>query len=161
MESKPLKRNKNIVQLSKDHHFTLLFCWKIRQGAKQNVDPARIRSYVNYFWEQHMAPHFREEECILFLPVNDEKVDRAIKDHEEIKKAVNRMSRKEGEELTAHLLAMADLVDTHVRFEERELFPFLETVLTDQQLEEIGKNLASEKSPPDDFPDEFWLSASA
>jgi hypothetical protein len=26
------------------------------------VDLARIRQYINYFWEKHMVEHFREEE---------------------------------------------------------------------------------------------------
>jgi hemerythrin-like domain-containing protein len=161
MENKPLKRNKNIVQLSKDHHFTLLFCWKIRQGLKMNIQPARIRGYVDYFWEHHMLPHFREEECILFISVNDERVEQAIRDHREIKKAISGLSYKEGNELMVALTALADKVDAHVRFEERELFPLLETVLTGEQLDEIGKNLASEKSPPDDFADQFWLLSKA
>jgi len=30
MKTKPIKRNENIMKLSKEHHFSLLFCWKIR-----------------------------------------------------------------------------------------------------------------------------------
>lgn len=32
-----MKRNENLVPLSRDHHFGLLCCWKIRQGIKKEV----------------------------------------------------------------------------------------------------------------------------
>ena len=66
MELQPIRRNKHILELSRDHHFTLLFCWKIRQGLKMQIAPERLKNYVNYFWGEHMQPHFREEEEILF-----------------------------------------------------------------------------------------------
>lgn len=32
-----MKRNENIVLLSRDHHFGLLCAWKIRQGLKKKL----------------------------------------------------------------------------------------------------------------------------
>ena len=90
MEKKPIKRNKHIVQLSKDHHFTLLFCWKIRTGVKLNVDMERIKKYVQYFWGNHIQPHFNEEETILFAPVKDAAVQKALDEHAEIKKQIDK-----------------------------------------------------------------------
>src|SRR6478735_3174460 len=89
MEKQPLKRNKYIIQLSKDHHFTLLFCWKIRAGLKLNVETGRIKNYVQYFWQTHMQPHFNEEETILFVSVKDAFVKKAINEHADIKQQVN------------------------------------------------------------------------
>lgn len=157
MEQKPIKRSVHILQLSKDHHFTLLFCWKIRQGLKQGVDGERIKKYVQHFWDQHMQAHFREEEEILFAPVKDEKVQRALNDHEQIKEQVNATLQSSGEEASNKLARLADLVDAHVRYEERELFPHLEKELTTKQLENIGKQLQQQQPLNDDFEDEFWI----
>ena len=78
MERKPIKRSKELTQLSKEHHFSLLFCWKIRQGLKMNISADRIKKYIEYFWLQCMQPHFLEEENFLFIPVGDEKVKKSF-----------------------------------------------------------------------------------
>ncbi|HTM94001.1 MAG TPA: hemerythrin domain-containing protein [Flavisolibacter sp.] len=158
MEGKPIKRNKHILQLSKDHHFTLLFSWKIRQGLKHSIDAGRIKKYVQYFWQRNMMEHFREEEEILFAPVKDDKVQKAIDDHRKIKEQVDKLQVSATDDETSRQLeALADAVDTHVRFEERELFPHLETVLTEAQLEAIGAQLKEELVLKDEYSDEFWL----
>lgn len=154
--TKPIKRSKHILQLSKDHHFTLLFCWKIRQGLKQNIDTERIKRYVYYFWEKDMQDHFREEEEILFAPVNDEWVQKAVEDHQRIKGQVESLKTSNGKEAYKQLRVLADTVDAHVRYEERELFPHLEEVLLATQLEAIGTQLKAVSIQQDEYPDEFW-----
>lgn len=157
-EKKPIKRNEHIVKLSKDHHFTLLFCWKIRNGLKFGVEPSRIINYVNYFWQHLMQPHFSEEETVLFAPVQDAAVQRALNEHAQIAEQIRALTADENNEAT-QLSTLADTVDNHVRYEERELFPHLENVLTDEQLNAIGKQLDAQHDPAlkDDFTDEFWL----
>ncbi len=156
MENKPIKRNAHIVSLSKDHHATLLFCWKIRTGLKHGVAGDRMLSYVQYFWQQHMLPHFLEEETILFLPVKDEKVQRALREHIQIRETIEALQNS-GDEAKVQLAALADLVDAHVRYEERELFSHLEHTLTNEQLEYIGRQLNEKhETLKDDFADEFW-----
>jgi hemerythrin-like domain-containing protein len=53
---------------------------------------------------------------------------------------------------------IADMVDEHVRFEERVLFPHLERKLSEEQLESIGSLL--QKHHPsllqDQYEDRFW-----
>lgn len=152
----PIKRSKHILQLSKDHHFTLLFCWKIRQGLKQHIDTERIKKYVQEFWEKDMQEHFREEENILFAPVNDDKVRKAIEDHQQIKQQVKLIETLTGEAVAKLLSTLANQVDAHVRYEERELFPHLEATLTETQMEAIGGQLKKEPVYKDEYVDEFW-----
>ncbi|HEX6915384.1 MAG TPA: hemerythrin domain-containing protein [Chitinophagaceae bacterium] len=155
---RPLRRSKHILLLSKDHHFTLLFSWKIRQGLKLGIDPARIKTYVRHFWENDMQEHFREEEEILFKAVEDKRiVDKALSDHRHIEKEIaGLMASPTGEAASRQLAALADTVDRHVRYEERELFPELERVLTPGQLEEIGAALNECSVFRDEYEDEFW-----
>ncbi|CAN5744852.1 hypothetical protein BH10BAC3_BH10BAC3_09050 [soil metagenome] len=158
METKPIKRNKHIVKLSKDHHVTLLFCWKIRTGVKAEIDPERIKKYIAYFWQHHMQPHFLQEETILFAPVKDEAVQKALDEHAQIEKQIKDLSNDEAITVL-QLSVLADSVDNHVRYEERILFPHLEKVLNEQQLESIGNKIAAQENPEltDDFSDTFWL----
>jgi hypothetical protein len=157
MKKQPLKRNKNIIQLSKDHHLTLLFCWKIRTGLKLNVETGRIKAYVQYFWQTHMQPHFNEEETILFAPVKHAAVQKAINEHAAIKHQVSEIVTLDYSE-SLQLKILADAIDDHVRYEERELFPHLEKILTETQLEYIGKQLQIHNDVCKvDFPDQFWI----
>ena len=156
MEKKPIKRNENIVKLSREHHTTLLFCWKIRNGLKNGAEHGRIIKYVHYFKEGHMLPHFKQEEEILFAPVKDNQVQKALDDHKNILQQIESLEEN-GTNTEARLLTLADTVDNHVRYEERELFPHLEEVLTTNQLEEIGRIMKDDEDHADDYPDEFWV----
>lgn len=157
-EKRPIKRNEHIVKLSKDHHFTLLFCWKIRSGLMFRVAPTRIINYVNYFWQHLMQPHFSEEETILFAPVQNAAVQRALDEHAQIAEQIKALTTNKNNAVN-QLSILANTVDNHVRYEERELFPHLENVLTDEQLNSIGKQLDAQQHPTlkDDFTDEFWF----
>ena len=64
--SEPIKRNEALVQLSRDHHYGLLLCWKIREGIKRRIEPQRIKNYVDWFWLHHLEQHFEIEEKYLF-----------------------------------------------------------------------------------------------
>jgi hemerythrin-like domain-containing protein len=156
MENKPIKRSQHILQLSKDHHFTLLFSWKIRQGLKQCVDSERIKKYVFHFWQSDMHAHFREEEEILFAPLKDDKVQKAIEEHKQIKEQIDIALKSSGDEAAKQLLLLVNIVGAHVSYEERELFPHLEKTLTEEQLVSIGAQLKDELVK-DEYADEFWI----
>jgi len=157
MEKKPIKRNENIVILSREHHTGLLFCWKIRQGLKKHTDTSRIQQFVAYFWDSHLASHFREEEELLFNKVNDDFCRKALQQHQDIRALINQV--KDNVPTPELLTQLADSVDAHIRFEERELFPHLEKVLDEQELIRIGAALAESHTTPvhDNFQDEFWV----
>ncbi|HEX5154864.1 MAG TPA: hemerythrin domain-containing protein [Parafilimonas sp.] len=153
----PIKRNDNLVSLSRDHHAALLFCWKIRTGLKLQIETARMKRYVHYFWQTHLQPHFYEEETILFVPIRDAAVQKALNEHAAIKEQVKEIIASENIQ-PLPLKMLADAVDNHVRYEERELFPHLENMLTEEQLKEIGSKLqtAANAVCNDEFTDEFW-----
>ncbi len=159
METKPIKRSEHIMKLSKEHHSGLLFCWKIRQGLKREVATERIIKYTQYFWSNHLDVHFREEETLLFSPLKDELVQKAIEDHKQIKHTLDALQESSADDAKQKLMHLANLVDDHIRYEERKLFPHLEKTLSDEQLEKIGKQLAAlqPSSLNDDFEDQFWI----
>lgn len=157
MEKKPVKRSPHIIKLSRDHHASLLFCWKLRQGEKKPIEKERMKKYVTYFFKKHLKPHFREEEEILFSPAkNDAMVIRAMGEHKNINQLASKIIDSNTEDLSDEFTAIADMVDQHVRFEERELFPHMEELLSEKQLIKISEKLghAPEK---DVFEDEFWV----
>ncbi|MDI3321257.1 hemerythrin domain-containing protein [Pinibacter soli] len=152
----PIKRSEHLVRLSREHHSGLLFCWKIRQGLKKNVDTERIRKYVGYFWQNDLEEHFREEENILFaLKSDDDKVKKALHEHVQIKALIDSITESNSPE-ASQLTSLADAIDNHIRFEERELFPYLETSFTPEQLLKMGEQLNAGPSSVDNYEDVFW-----
>lgn len=157
--AKPLKRSEHIVQLSREHHFSLLFCWKVKKGVRKGVEPSRIVQYILYFWKEHLLPHFSEED-VLFEKVDDKLVQRAYDEHHEINRLVMSLdSIKNEEDKVQAAVKIADMVDKHVRFEERELFPHLENAIEESELAKIGQKLFEMQPEPlqDIYEDEFWI----
>ncbi|MBX3239450.1 MAG: hemerythrin domain-containing protein [Chitinophagaceae bacterium] len=146
-----MKRHESIVPLSRDHHFGLLCCWKIRQGIRKGVAPERIQNYARYFFNEHLQPHFEEEESLLFRYADDELCKRAIAEHRQIADIIE----KNPDDLTG----FADRLDTHIRFEERFLFPHLEKTLPEETLAVVGDQLRElhANPKPDNYEDEFWV----
>jgi len=88
MKNKPIKRSEGFKALSRDHHFGLLFYWKIKQGLEAKVDLSRIKNYVNYFWEQHLKSHFLDEETLIFDRFEETVCIQARQEHRTILKQI-------------------------------------------------------------------------
>src|SRR5680860_688473 len=88
---KPIKRNKSLQPLSRDHHHSLLLCWKIRTGFTKDVAVERIKRYTDWFFENHIRPHFEMEEKYLFpiLGNNNQLVKKAIAEHRRLGRLFN------------------------------------------------------------------------
>lgn len=152
-----MKRHESIVILSREHHFGLLFCWKIRQGLNKQVPAERIQPYVKHFWNNHLQEHFKEEETLLFTLMEDDLTERARAEHTQIIQFVTAVSNTPAQHEL--LNSLADALDNHIRFEERILFPHMEKELSEDKLVKLGdrlKHLHPEREK-DDYPDEFWL----
>lgn len=161
MNREPIKRSFEIVPLSQEHHYSLLFSWKIKQGLEKGIEASRILKYVKYFWEHHLQQHFKKEQLILFSAVEGAAlVEKTIKaQNEAASDILSLLSDKVSEEgQKALLLTLADKMTELVREEERSLFPELEKLLTQKELEGIEEKIR--KMQPehlkDDYPDAFW-----
>jgi len=153
----PLKRHQAIVSFSKDHHFGLLLVWKIRQGLTKAVSAERISNYVLFFFKEDLEKHFKEEEQLLFckLPVDDVLRKQAEADHQTIYRLVASIEKKKDD---ANLLnQLADELEKHIRFEERELFNHLQNNIDAGDLEAIANRFSNDSKAIDEkWEDVFW-----
>ena len=152
MKPKPQKRHIALQPLSREHHHGLLLSWKIRSGFSKSIDPKRIRVYADWFFKNHLIPHFEMEEAHVFSILEDdnELIKRALADH----RRLNRLF-KEREDDTKTLSRIEEELDQHIRFEERILFPEIQKVATEAQMLKI-KKIHQPESFIDKLDDEFW-----
>ena len=155
-EIKPLKRSKELAPLSREHHDGLLFAWKIKQGLANGTSVETLCNYTRWFWSNHIKPHFKGEEKVLvkFLPGDNALVQQMFKEHAQIRDLVISLD-KEPDSNSLQLLA--EVINDHIRFEERELFSYAEKTLSPEQLNEIYNELPDELQCDTEWKDEFWL----
>ena len=151
-KEKPIKRDKSLQPLSREHHHSLLLCWKIRTGFAKGVEAGRIKRYADWFFQNHIEPHFHEEEDHIFPILGT--------DHPHVKKAVGehrKLSRlfKDQEEVEKSLSLIEETLESHIRFEERVLFNEIQQIATPRQLEVIS-SIHAENKFVDNAEDEFW-----
>lgn len=151
---KPIKRSPQLAPLSREHHEGLLFVWKIRQGLSKGIDVTRITAFAQWFWNHHLSPHFEKEEHALpsVLSRSHPLIEQMFQEHREIKKLIEEVAQH-GDLKKLNILAQA--VNNHIRFEERQLFSEVEKTASAEQLEMISTQLADKKNDAV-WNDEFW-----
>lgn len=151
-KSKPIKRHESLKPLSRDHHHGLLLCWKIRQGFKKNVEVERIKAYADWFWNEHLANHFREEETFLFpiLGLDHDFVKKAMTEH-------RRLSRlfSDSTDVVKSLNFIEEELESHIRFEERQLFNEIQNQADERQIRALDQHL-NQDTFSENWEDQFW-----
>jgi len=150
----PLTRSPQLTTLSHEHYDGLLFVWRIRQGLKREAPTPTFAEYIKWFWENHLQAHFENEEKVLvpFLPAGDELVQRMLQEHKAIREVI-----PTGSDMPLSKIGLlARLLHDHIRFEERDLFPHIESKLSQTELDDIAGKLNQEKSCSSDWKNEFW-----
>ena len=149
----PIKRNENLKAISREHHHGLLLSWKIRAGLKKEIEPSRVKKYLDWFYVNHLLPHFELEEKYVFtiLGEDNDLVKKALAEH----RRLIRLFETEAATVT-NLSLIEEELESHIRFEERILFNQIQTVATEEQLELI-KKVHTEDKFVDNITDAFWL----
>jgi len=151
-KKKPLKRHAALIPFSREHHHSLLLGWKIRKGLDKGVSVERIKKYTDWFFENHIEPHFEEEEKYVFPVLGDEhpQIKKVLAEHRRLKQLFNK--KKDIEKSLYHI---EEELDRHIRFEERELFQLIQKEATSSELQKI-KDIHTEHDFIDNTSDEFW-----
>lgn len=155
-EIKPVKRSLQLAPLSKEHHEGLLFAWKLRKGLQYEIDPERISKYSFWYWQEHIKPHFYQEEKILmpYIPSGHKMAVRLRKEHDQIRELIHNLHKAPDKN---SFVVLANLLNDHIRFEERELYGYLEQILGKDELDIIFLKLEENPLSSNEWKDEFWV----
>jgi hypothetical protein len=129
-----VQRDPRLRGLSADHHHALVLA---RRAARGEVDADALRATFTTI----LQPHFAIEEELLLPPLGagDALVVRTLADHHRLRALAT----------SGDAPAFAALLDDHVRFEERELFPACEARLPAEVLDAVSRAAPSPRAPRD------------
>ncbi len=153
-----MKRHHSIQPLSRQHHNGLLAVLLLRKGIAGKADMAVMQKFVLQIWEDELKEHFREEEVVLMPPVYD-KIDgdlfqRMKNEHSRLQSMIEQL---QSPDLSFELFQQfADLLEAHIRFEERILFPAIEEALNPEIEALLTNHLQDKTQNCINFQPKFW-----
>ena len=140
------RRHESLIPLSREHHYGLLVCLRIHRGLEiHRSDPGWLRERADKvigFFETDLETHFAVEEGIVFPVMSGieeagEIVEQLVDEHRKLAMLVDRLREPLGLELSALLREFADLLESHIRKEERILFPCYEKTISPQTADQV------------------------
>ena len=151
-QKKPIKRDENLKPFSREHHHGLLLSWKIKTGFNKNIEIDRIKKYADWFYLNHLNPHFIAEEKYLFpiLGNDNDLIKRALSEHQNLRKLFESTS-----DIANNLHQIETDLNQHIRFEERILFNEIQDIASTEQLKAI-QEIHQEEKFVDNISDPFW-----
>ena len=146
------KRHPSLLPLSHDHHHGLACALRCRKQALGQMKPMgaqglrqRAQEFLSLY-SRELDSHFRAEEEILFpqmrmrVPDSCQLIDQLVRDHETIRRAVPQLEGETG--LGRLIFDLGDLLERHIRREERELFPLFEQHAGEVDAAKIGAEIS-------------------
>ncbi len=134
------RRHDALIPLTHDHHHALRHARLLRE-ASDATDDERVRAVLTFgeFFRDHSVRHFREEEEEIFPIVirrsgaPSEGITRILNEHVQIHALVRQLAEEtaSGAPLPETMRELSEMLRSHIRFEEDELFPAIERLAAD------------------------------
>jgi len=137
-----MKRHPALIPLSQDHHQGLLLAQLIKKDAPDYNDlPKDLIGKMNYakeVYNNELIQHFRDEEELVFpfLKGKNQEVDNLISEilNEHILLKEKILSLNKNSDLIHQLDEIGNLLNGHIRKEERILFEKAQLILSEEEL---------------------------
>ena len=135
-----MKRIEQLQQLSKEHHHALVTASRCKASSNRDSDEQCANFWMKTlaFAKKDLTPHFKIEEEIL-LPVLERIGEKELElqllsEHQKLNALLNDQEHPP----RVLLKHFGELLSSHVRFEERELFEVLQQHLLPAELEQLS-----------------------
>ncbi|HYD40828.1 MAG TPA: hemerythrin domain-containing protein [Anaeromyxobacter sp.] len=143
-----MRRSRQLKPLSSEHHHALLVAFQLKQALAGHAESAGaprelsgLVALVRRFDGQVLRTHVRTEEDVLGTYLAPEDLRRLRHEHAQLRDLVDASGAGDPLEQRSALAGFADLLERHVRWEERELFPYAEGHVDADTLATIGGEL--------------------
>jgi iron-sulfur cluster repair protein YtfE (RIC family) len=119
-------------------------------SAQQTADGIEKRAIFQRI-KQELLVHTHVEETIFYPTFNQydefaDILDDAYDEHQDIQELIEEIDViDEGEDIDERLEELREAVDYHVQNEEEELFPMIRSVMSSEQLDQLGIRLGDAK----------------
>lgn len=150
-------RHPSLLPLSHDHHHGLALALRCRKQGLGQIKPMgaaglreRAKEFLE-FYRANLVAHFNAEEQVLFPLMRQQvagcgaMIDQLVQDHEQLRRAMPQLESGTG--LAKLIFDLGDLLERHIRTEERELFPLFEAHVDAAQAEQVGAKLKELLNP--------------
>lgn len=146
-KKKGIKRHESLQDLSRHHMIGLHVALKLRRAGteKSRWTIEQIIQDADDFWNPDGQQHFAEEEDIL-LPayarygdIEQPLIQTMLQEHKEIRKRMDELLQ--GNMSINDMHRLGELLDRHIRMEERQIFPMIERALPEEKLQELAPYL--------------------
>lgn len=131
-----------------EHRNGLIVARGLRRGVAGEILLAPAIQHLRQAWSEEIEPHFQAEESVL-LPAfaavvgeEDPLVLRTLAEHAAFREQIARLEGATGEVERQLAAEIGTALEAHIRFEERVLFPAIETALAGDALAAVGQALA-------------------
>jgi quercetin dioxygenase-like cupin family protein/hemerythrin-like domain-containing protein len=141
-----------LIPLSHDHHHGLVQARRLLRGAARD-EPGRREAAAVFlgFFAHYMRTHFREEEERFFPLLVDadapatELLARVLLEHQHLHALVGKLEIEvAASEVSATTMRkLAETLEEHIRFEDRVLFPLIESVTPEDVLRRLHEAAAA------------------
>lgn len=143
-----MRRSRQLKPLSSEHHHALLVAFQLKQALAGHAESAGaprelagLVALVRRFDGQVLRTHVRTEEDVLGTYLAPDDLRRLRVEHAQLRELVEAAGAGDPLEQRAALAGFAELLERHVRWEERELFPYAEGHVDADTLATIGGEL--------------------
>jgi len=129
MLDKTFERNAALKPISRDHGVLLVLVQRLRKAASETVqDRIALEREIRSKFARLVVDYLKDETSSLasleFSPMVRKEIE---SDHANITKEVNNFGKLAKSSLTSdRFVALADLIENHVRWDERIVFPYLQ-----------------------------------
>ena len=146
------RRHSSLIPLSREHQYALMLCLRIHRGlVERDADATWLQTKAGHsvrFFDGGLLIHFQAEEAFLFpamreLPGAAPIIDELLAEHVKIRRLIDQLRQIEPGTLASTLKEFADTLESHIRKEERELFPIYEQQASPEAISRVERAIFS------------------
>lgn len=142
-----MKRSQELIALTREHHHALVLARRAIDGARDATAARELATGLADIFASQLEPHFQNEEQTLLPPMRDAgelaRVARTLDEHRRLRA----LAQAVGQGDLGSLAPFGRLLEAHVRFEERELFPLAEAILPAAALAAVAARAGAQNTP--------------